>query len=390
MVKSEERLKDIEICMHYGEVPNNYNGAVIPPTFSNTLFVYPTFEELGKAVSNEQRHFVYTRGTNPTVHIAEQKLAELERGEACKCFASGMAAISAALLNSLKSGDHVLCISNVYFSSMDFLTYMEKFHVSHSVIYSTDIADIEQALLPATKVIYLECPTDHNFRLVDLKALASLAKSRGIRTIIDNTWATPLFQKPLTHGIDIVVHSTSKYLGGHSDLMGGAVISSKQIISQLFTDEFILFGGIMPPQEASQLLRSLRTLPIRMATHEANALKVAKFLESHSAVEAVHHPGLPSHPDYELGQRQLTGYSGLLSFSLKVATYKTVKKVINKAKVFQIGVSWGSFESLIMSPNYGNNAEQLKKEHTSTGLIRISVGQGDVDELIQDLKQALA
>ncbi|PAF19260.1 trans-sulfuration enzyme family protein [Terribacillus saccharophilus] len=389
MTKSEERLKDIEICMHYREVPNSYNGAVIPPTFSNTLFIYPTFEELGKAVSNEQEHFVYTRGTNPTVHIAEQKLAELERGEACKCFASGMAAISAALVHSLKSGDHVLCISNVYFSSMDLLIYMEKFNVSHSVIYSTDIAAIEQALLPTTKVIYLECPTDHNFRLVDLKALACLAKNKGIRTIIDNTWATPLFQKPLTHGIDIVVHSTSKYLGGHSDLMGGAVISNKQIISKLFTDEFILFGGIMPPREASQLLRSLRTLPIRMATHEANALKVAKFLESHSAVEAVHYPGLPSHPDYGLGQRQLTGYSGLLSFTLKNATYETVKEVINKAKVFQIGVSWGSFESLIMSPNYGNNADQLKEEHTSPGLIRISVGQGDADELIQDLKQAL-
>ncbi|PAF35020.1 methionine gamma-lyase [Terribacillus saccharophilus] len=389
MAKSEERMKDIEICMHYGEVPNSYNGAIIPPTFSNTLFVYPTFEELGKAVSNEQNHFVYTRGTNPTVQIAEQKLAELERGEACKCFASGMAAISAALLNSLKSGDHVLCISNVYFSSMDLLIYMEKFNVSHSVIYSTDIAAIEQALLPTTKVIYLECPTDHNFRLVDLKALACLAKNKGIRTIIDNTWATPLFQKPLTHGIDIVVHSTSKYLGGHSDLMGGAVISNKQIISKLFTDEFILFGGIMPPREASQLLRSLRTLPIRMATHEANALKVAKFLESHSAVEAVHYPGLPSHPDYGLGQRQLTGYSGLLSFTLKNATYETVKEVINKTKEFQIGVSWGSFESLIMSPNYGNNADQLKKEHTSPGLIRLSVGQGDADELIQDLKQAL-
>ncbi|PAD21953.1 trans-sulfuration enzyme family protein [Terribacillus saccharophilus] len=389
MAKSEERMKDIEICMHYGEVPNSYNGAIIPPTFSNTLFVYPTFEELGKAVSNEQNHFVYTRGTNPTVQIAEQKLAELECGEACKCFASGMAAISAALVHSLKSGDHVLCISNVYFSSMDLLIYMEKFNVSHSVIYSTDIAAIEQALLPTTKVIYLECPTDHNFRLVDLKALACLAKNKGIRTIIDNTWATPLFQKPLTHGIDIVVHSTSKYLGGHSDLMGGAVISNKQIISKLFTDEFILFGGIMPPREASQLLRSLRTLPIRMATHEANALKVAKFLESHSAVEAVHYPGLPSHPDYGLGQRQLTGYSGLLSFTLKNATYETVKEVINKTKVFQIGVSWGSFESLIMSPNYGNNADQLKKEHTSPGLIRLSVGQGDADELIQDLKQAL-
>ena len=389
MAKSEERLKDIEICMHYGEVPNRYNGAVIPPTFGNTLFVYPTFEELGEGVAKEQDHFVYTRGTNPTVHIAEQKLAELERGEACKCFASGMAAISAALINSLKSGDHVLCISNVYFSSMDLLTYMEKFNVSHSVIYSTDIAAIEQALLPTTKVIYLECPTDHNFRLVDLKALASIAKNKGIRTIIDNTWATPLFQKPLTHDIDIVVHSTSKYLGGHSDLMGGAVISNKQIISQLFTDEFILFGGIMSPQEASQLLRSLRTLPIRMKTHEANAFKVANFLESHSTVEAVHFPGLQSHPDYELGQRQLTGYSGLLSFSLKDATYATVKKVINKTKVFQIGVSWGSFESLIMSPNYGNNVEQLKKEHTSPGLIRLSIGQGDADELIQDLKQAL-
>ncbi|MFP7493926.1 aminotransferase class I/II-fold pyridoxal phosphate-dependent enzyme [Terribacillus saccharophilus] len=389
MTHKKDREKDIEICMHEGEEPEKYLGAVIPPTFHNTLFVYPTFEELGKAVSKEQDHYVYTRGTNPTVHIAEKKLARLERGEACKCFSSGMAAISAALMNSLKSGDHVLCVSNVYFSTMDLLNYMEKFNVTHSVVYATDTESIQRAIRPNTKVIYFESPTDHNFRLIDLQALAAFAKARDIRTIMDNTWATPLFQKPLTHGIDIVIHSTSKYLGGHSDLMGGAVISSKQIMSKLFTDEFIMLGGIMSPHEASQLIRSLRTLPIRMKRHEENAMEIAHFLSSHPAVRTVRFPGLASHPDYELGRKQLSGYSGLLSFELKKASYDAVRKVIDRTRVFQTGVSWGSFESLITSPNFGYNEVDLKKEHTSPGLIRLSIGQGDVNEMMKDLQQAL-
>lgn len=220
--------KDKEICMNFEDDRQRFEGAVVPPIFQNTLFTYSSFDKLADAVQNEQSYYVYGRGTNPTVEIVEKKIAALERGQVCRCFASGMAAVSAAIINSVKSGDHVLCVSNLYYSTMELLKYMGKFNVSHSVIYSTDIEEIQSAIQPNTKVIYLESPTDLNFRLVDLENIAKLARSKGIRTIIDNTWATPLFQKPLTKGIDIVVHSASKYLGGHSDVLGGAIITSKQ------------------------------------------------------------------------------------------------------------------------------------------------------------------
>jgi cystathionine beta-lyase/cystathionine gamma-synthase len=382
--------EDQEICMHYGDELNPFSEAVVPPTFSNTLFVFPSFEKLVEAENQPQQHYVYSRGTNPTVESAERKLAALERGEQCKCFASGMAAISAAIFNSVQKGDHVLCISNVYKSTLDVLTYLQKFGVDHSTVNSTSMEEIEKAIQPNTKLFYLECPTDLNFRLLDLKGVADLAKSKGIRTIIDNTWATPLLQKPLTYGMDIVVHSASKYLGGHGDLMGGAVITSKKIMKELFEKEFLLIGGIMAPREASLLLRGLRTLPLRMKAHQENAFKVASFLESHPSVTKVNYPGLPSHPDYQLGQKQLLGYSGLMTFELKEASFQAVARVINKMKIFKIGVSWGAFESIVISPNYGDNVQELTDKHVNLGMIRISVGLEDIEKIIEDLNQALS
>lgn len=381
--------EDKEICMNFEDDRERFEGAVVPPIFQNTLFTYKSFDTLADAVQNEESYYVYGRGTNPTVEIVEKKIAALERGEVCRCFASGMAAISAAIINSIKSGDHVLCVSNIYYSTMELLKYFGKFNISHSVIYSTKIDEIKQALQPNTTIIYLESPTDLTFHLVDLEEIAKLAKSKGIRTIIDNTWATPLFQKPLMKGIDVVVHSASKYLGGHSDVLGGAIVSSKQNMKTIFKKEYLLIGAIMPPSEASLLLRGLRTLPFRMLGHQENAFKVAEFLQNHPKVAKVNFPGLESHPDYQLGKRQLTGYSGLMSIELKEASFDQVKNVINNLKVFKIGVSWGSFESLVISPNLGNNEGKLIKEHISPGMIRLAVGLENAQVLIEDLRQAL-
>lgn len=381
--------EDRDICLHRFEDNGQFNGAVVPPTYSNTLFIYPNFEKLAEADNHQHGHYVYSRGMNPTVDILEKKLAALERGEQCKCFSSGMAAITAALFNSVKSGDHIVAVGNVYTSTLNLLKYLRKFQVEHSIVYSTDVETIKKAIRPSTKMIFLESPTDLNFRLIDLQAVASLAKSFSIRTVIDNTWATPLFQKPLTLGLDIVVHSTSKYLGGHSDVMGGALITSASVMETIFSEEYLLQGSIFAPNEASKLLKGLRTLPLRMKVHQENAYKVATFLEGHEKVKKVHYPGLPSHPDYELGKKQLNGYSGLLSFELYSSSFQKVAELINRVKVFQIGVSWGSFESLIWSPNYGTNVENLRKEHINPGIIRIAVGQGDSKELIEDLNQAL-
>ncbi|MED4227742.1 aminotransferase class I/II-fold pyridoxal phosphate-dependent enzyme [Neobacillus cucumis] len=380
---------DKQICMQFEEDRERFAGVVVPPTFQNTLFTYPTLDELSEAVQSEKQHYVYGRGTNPTGEIVEKKLAALERGEECKTFASGMAAITAAIINSVQSGDHILCVSHLYYSTMELLKYLGKFNISHSVVYSTNTEEISQAIQSNTKVILLESPTDMSYRLVDLPAVSRLAKTNGIRTIIDNTWATPLFQKPLTHGIDIVVHAASKYLGGHSDVLGGALITSKKIMKSIFDKEYLLMGAVMPPSEATLLLRGLRTLPLRLLAHQENALKVAAYLESHPHVAKVHFPGLETHSDYLLGKKLLTGYSGLMSFELREAHYCQVEKVVNKLKAFKIGVSFGSFESLVSSPNLSNNEGQLLREHISPGTIRLAVGLEDINVLIDDLKQSL-
>ncbi|MFX3672840.1 MAG: PLP-dependent aspartate aminotransferase family protein [Paenisporosarcina sp.] len=381
---------DREICLHRFEDNEHSNGAIVPPTYSNTLFIYRNFEKLADADNHQHDHYIYSRGMNPTVDIVEKKIAALERGEQCKCFSSGMAAITAAMFNSVQSEDHILVIGNVYTSTINLLKYLKKFQVEYSIVYSTDIEAIKKATLSNTKMLYLESPTNLNFRLIDLKAVSRLAKSLNIRTVIDNTWATPLFQKPLTFGIDIVIHSASKYLGGHSDVMGGALITSASIMNTIFSEEFLLQGSVLVPDEATKLLKGLRTLPLRMKVHEESGLRLASFLETHEKVKKVHYPGLPSHPDFNLGKEQMTGYSGLLSFELESADFQNVAEVINKVKIFKIGVSWGSFESLIWSPNYGTNVENLRKEQINPGIIRIAVGQGDPDELIMDLKQALS
>lgn len=386
----KERFSDEYICTHLGDEYERFNGAVVPPIYQNSLFVFQDFEQLAEAMKDEQSNYLYWRGTNPTVEIVEKKLAALEKGDRCKLFSSGMAAISSAILTFLQAGDHVLSISNIYGPTTKFFSYIEKFGVSHTNTLNADLDVIESLIQPNTKVIYLESPTTMTFKLVDLKAIADLAKRHGLKTIIDNTWATPLFQNPLTLGIDIVVHSVSKYLGGHSDLVGGALITSKEIMDHLFYHEYQLLGGVMPPYEAWLLMRGLRTLPLRMKAHQESALKIASFLENHPAVKRVNYPGLLSCPDYELGKRQLKGYSGLFSFELEDGSYESVRNVINHLRLFGIGVSWGGFESLVISPNYGYNVEQLRASGMDPGLIRISVGLESCDELMEDLDGALS
>ena len=378
-----------EICTHLGDEYERFHGAVVPPIYQNSLFVFNNFDSLTEAMKDEQSSYLYWRGSNPTVEIVEKKIAALEKGEKCKLFSSGMAAISSAILTFLKSGDHVLSVSNIYGPTAKFFSYIEKFGISHTNTPRTDLDAIEALIQPNTKLIYLESPTTMTFKLLDLKAISFLAKQNGIKTIIDNTWATPLFQNPIASGIDIVVHSVSKYLGGHSDLVGGALITSKEIMDRIFYREYQLLGGVMPPYEAWLLMRGLRTLPIRMKAHQEGGMKVASFLENHPSVKKVNYPGLESSPDYELGKQQLKGYSGLMSFELKDNTFKAVRTVIDHLKKFQIGVSWGGFESLVISPNYGYNTEQIVLSGIDPGLIRISVGLENIDELIEDLDGAL-
>lgn len=383
---SEEK----SICTHLGDDYERFSGAVVPPIFENSLFIFEKFEDIIESFKQEREHYLYTRGTNPTVEILEKKIAALEHGESCKCFSSGMAAISSAMTTFLKKGDHILFVNNIYGPALKYARYIEKYGVEYSIALDTDIESIGSAVRANTKVIYLENPGTMTFKMLDLKAVSDLAGSKDIVTIIDNTWATPIFQKPLELGIDISVHSCTKYISGHSDVVAGAVISSKKIMDRIFYNEFQLHGGNVGPFEAWLIMRGIRTLPLRMEKHQESGLKVARFLENHSSVRKVNYPGLESSPDYELGKKQLKGYSGLMSFELESDSFESIKEVINTCKVFKIGVSWGGYESLILSPNHGDNTEELRKSGIYPGLIRISVGLEGVDSIINDLDNALS
>ena len=374
---------------------HKYEGAVVPPIFQNSLFTFSDWDAINHAFDARQEHFIYSRGKNPTVDFAEKKLAEMAHANRAILFTSGMAAISAAILYCVKPNSHIITIKNVYGPTANFMSnYLkEKLNIETTFISGENVEDFCANIRENTTLIYLESPSSIAFGLQDLEAVALLAKEKNIKTICDNTWATPLFQKPLDLGIDFEVHSVTKYLGGHSDLVAGVILGKKQEMESLFEREYEWLGGKIAPFEAWLLIRSLRTLPLRMQRHQENALKVAQFLEQHPQIKIVRYPGLHSFPQYELGKKQMSGYSGLLSFQLKTNEIEKVKAFYNALKMFHKGVSWGGFESLVYAPaiSYLKElpAEQFAKMGISRSDIRISVGLENAEDLIEDLKQAL-
>jgi cystathionine beta-lyase/cystathionine gamma-synthase len=372
-----------------------YEGAVVPPIFQNSLFSFSDWEAIDRAFDTRQENYIYSRGKNPTVDFAEKKLAEIAHAERAILFTSGMAAISAAILYCVKPNSHVITIKNVYGPTSNFMAnYLkEKMNIETTYLSGESVEMFRAHIRDNTSLIYLESPASAVFGLQDLGAIAQLAKTHHIKTICDNTWATPLFQRPLDLDIDFEVHSVSKYLGGHSDLVAGIVMGKKYDIEYLFSREYEWLGGKIAPFEAWLLVRSLRTLPIRMQRHQENAMKVAQFLEKQPQIQVVRYPGLPSFPQYELGRKQMTGYSGLLSFQLKTNDITKIKTFYNALKMFHKGVSWGGFESLAYAPAISYLKELSPKQFADMGIslgdIRISVGLEHAEDLIADLKQAL-
>ncbi|RKN82058.1 aminotransferase class I/II-fold pyridoxal phosphate-dependent enzyme [Paenibacillus ginsengarvi] len=368
-----------EICTHLGDDYDRYLGAIVPPIFQNSLFTRKT-----------QNHgYVYTRISNPTTEIAERKIAALEEGEAARCFSSGMGAISAGIMYWVAQNTHVVCVKSAYGPAREFLSsYLAAFGVEVTFVSGESLEEIEQVVRPNTKLLYLESPSSHIFAMQDLQAVADFARARGIGTLIDNTWATPLYQNPLRYGIDMVVHSASKYLGGHSDIIGGVLIGSAEAMERIAYKERALFGSVMDPHQSWLLLRGLRTLPVRMKQHQESAMTVAAFLESHPKVERVFYPGLPSHPGYELGRKQLAGYTGLISFVPR-AEDQAIRDMIPKLRYFEHGPSWGGFESLIVDVGVGISEEASRSTGIPHGLVRISVGLERAETLMADLDQAL-
>lgn len=364
------------------------SGAVLPPIVQASLFRKARIEELLAGLDREHTDFVYSRGNNPTVAALETALARLERGEAAKCVASGMAAVSAVLFGLLKSGDHVLFVNDIYGPTIELAERLRDFGVAHSRIFTTGADAVAAAMTPATKIVYLESPGSMLFGLAPIAAIAALAKASGALTVIDNTVATPLLQKPLTFGADLVIHSCTKYIGGHSDAVGGAVIGSQALVERIFYKSYMLLGGAMAPMHAFLFLRGLMTLPTRIARHSADAAEIAKRLSAHKRVRRVYHPALET-AAAPLFAAQMRAHSGLFSLEIDAAGFDDLLARVNRLALFGKAVSWGGAESLVITGHKKDPGAQSTSRIPAT-LIRLSVGLEGVDTLTRDLEGALA
>jgi cystathionine beta-lyase/cystathionine gamma-synthase len=371
-----------DICAHLGDDYARFEGAIVPPIFQDSLFVCPT------AVNGvTQQTNVYTRVSNPTTEIAERKIAALEGGDGALCFSSGMGAISSAIMHCVSANCHVILLDTAYGCTLDFIkNYLHaKFNVEYTLVHGDSIDELKAAVRPNTKMIYLESPSSFVFRMQDLEAVAALAHEHGILTVIDNTYATPLHQQPLKHGIDIVCHTASKYMGGHSDIVAGVLVANREIIGSIQGRERSLLGSNMDPHQAWLLTRGLRTLPVRMKAHAASARKVVEFLESNPKIKKVFYPGSDTYDQKELFDKYMTGMNGLISF-VPNGNAEQMRAFQQSLHCFQNGCSWGGFESLCVM--IGGN-DDTRAAGQPDNLIRIHVGLENVDTLIADLKQGL-
>ena len=380
---------DEMLCVSVGRDPIDDGGTVLPPIIQASLFRQPDMATLFHGLAHESSTSVYSRGTNPTVAVLENVLAELERGEACKCFASGMGAISAVLTGLLDAGDHIVFVGTIYGPTIELAQRLEALGISHTHITSGDIDSLTAAMCPETRMIYMESPGSALFGLLPIAEIVDIANARGAITVLDNSVATPLLQKPIALGVDLVVHSCSKYIGGHSDVLGGAVIGPADLVEQIFRRAFMLLGAVMAPFTAWLLLRGLMTLPTRIARHHADALTVAEYLKNHHRVTRVFHPAL-NDDDASLFREQMRGHSGLFSFAID-GGFDDAIAVADRLRLFGRAVSWGGPESLVMS---GHKADPALHSPTSSlvpaSLLRLSVGFEGGDALTGDLEQALA
>lgn len=375
------KLTKEQICTHYADDPSRYMGAVNPPIFQSSLFTECEGNEAGR-----DGRWVYTRVSNPTTDIVEQKIAALENGEACLAFSSGMGAISAAIMHYLEKDSHVVAVASAYGPTRNFLErYMNRFGVTVTYVTGSDAAEIEAAIRPNTTLIYLESPSSILFVIQDLQAVAALAKKHGIHTVIDNSYCTPIFQNPLDFGIDLVVHTASKYLGGHSDIVAGVVVGSKAEIEAIQHRERELFGAVQSPFDSYLMLRGVRTLATRMKAHFANAMEMVDWFSKMDIVKEVIYPYHPSHPQYELAKKQMRGAGGLISVVFDLPG-ETLVRIGEELQCFHVGPSWGGYESMYVPLGASMQADDAT---CKKGLARMHIGQEDPDTLKEDWETVL-
>ena len=380
-------------AIHYGEPQRHGVGASVGTDICRTsTFTFSSTEEMKRWAEGKSKAYIYTRYGNPTLTVVQEKIAALEGAEAAVVTASGMAAISSALLGVLKCGDELISTAQLYGGSYRLMrdVFPDMGIKVHHV--ETDLAGIEELVTPRTKCLYVESPTNPTLRLVDLHKAVAFAKKHKLVSVIDNTFATPVLQNPIAMGFDIVVHSATKALAGHSDLIAGAAAGSKHWMDRV-RQMVIYLGGSMDPEVAFLLNRGIKTLGLRVKRQCENAMVVAKFLGKHPKVACVHYPGLTSHPDYKLAKKQMRGFGSMLAFDLK-GGLPAARRFCDRVNLFLLAASLGGVESLVILPIYSSHYrmsnEELRRAGVSPGTVRVSIGLEDSADLIADLKQALS
>ncbi len=372
-------------AIHAGQEPDPTTGAVMTPIFQTSTYA--------QAGLGEHKGYEYSRTQNPTRTALQDCLAALENGQYGLAFASGMAA-EQTVLSLLSAGDHIVSCDDLYGGSYRmFERIMSRYNVETSYVPAGNIAEYESAIRPNTKMVWLETPTNPLLRLVDIAAVAEIAHRHNLLVVVDNTFASPYLQQPLNLGADIVIHSTTKYINGHSDVIGGAVVLNDANVYESLKFYQNAAGGVPSPFDAWLTLRGIKTLAVRMRQHEENAHAVARFLAEHPRVEKVYYPGLPGHPDYALARRQMNGFGGMVSFQFK-GVLADVDKVVRRFKVFTLAESLGGVESLVCHPvsmTHGSIPKDIRESRGLTDtLLRLSVGIEDIEDILADLEQALS
>jgi cystathionine beta-lyase/cystathionine gamma-synthase len=384
MDTSREPLLDTYL-QHYAE-EEKILGAVVPPIFQNSLFVFEDFESFSNSVPNpvHGKPYVYSRTANPSMHIVEQKLAYLEHTDRAKVFGSGMGAISCAIMSCISGGSHVVAVDTSYSNTRQMLEqYLPRFGVETTFVVGDSPEEVISAVRPETTLIYLESPSTFLFKLQDLETITRFAREKGIKTIIDNSYATPIFQTPADFGVDLIVHSATKYLGGHSDITAGVVCGPREHMEGLLQNEVLLYGSALAPFPAWLLLRGMRTLHLRMKQHQIAGNQVAQWLLKSPFVQMVNHVGLECYPQRELYLKQMRGSGGLLSFEPRFQSKEQISRFMNALKLFQMGVSWGGFESLCVSLFIKPMTFDEQR-----WVVRVYCGLEDPTDMIADLQQA--
>jgi cystathionine beta-lyase/cystathionine gamma-synthase len=390
--KISRKWADATLAIHSGEPKHGLNAPVTAPIVRSSNFTFASTAEMKRWAEGKSKSYIYTRFGNPTLAVAEAKIAELENGEAALVTASGSAAISSALLSVLQAGDELISTRQLYGGSYRLLRDVLPRMGIRVHFVAPDLEAVDRLANARTRAIYVESPTNPTLGLVDLRKVVATARKHKLVSLIDNTFATPILQKPLDLGFDLVLHSATKYLAGHSDIVAGAVAGSREKIGKV-REMMVLLGGSMDPDPAYLLIRGLKTLALRVRRQSETALVVARFLERHPKVARVHYPGLASHPDHRLAKQQMTGFGAMLAFDLK-GGLSAARRFCDRTEIFLLAASLGGVESLIVLPiytsHYRMDTAELAAAGVAPGTVRMSVGLEDATDLLADLKAALA